>query len=126
MLIALATIWDLEVRQINIKTAFLNGTLDEDVYMLPPPGIPWDGRTGQVFKLVKSLYGLKQSPRAWNANFDEYIRSQGFNPLQTDSLVYTNTTCKSMVILLIYVDDIVVVGKQLSSVLKTLDNIKAK
>ena len=75
-LIAIACIRQWHISQLDVKNAFLNGDLQEDVYMAPPPGISHD--SGCVCKLKKALYGLKQAPRAWFEKFSIVISSLGF------------------------------------------------
>ena len=70
ILLAIVAIHDLELEQLDVKTAFLHGDLDEDIYMVQPEGFVVDGKSNLVCKLKKSLYGLKQSPRQWYKRFD--------------------------------------------------------
>ena len=70
---------DYEIWQIDVKTAFLNGSLDEWIYMVQPKGFIAKGKETKVCKLQKSIYGLKQASRSWNINFDQSIKSFGFD-----------------------------------------------
>jgi len=70
VLMALASIFDLYVHQMDVKTAFLNGNLEEEVYMEQPEGFVMSGNERKVCKLIKSLYGLKQAPKQWHEKFD--------------------------------------------------------
>ena len=75
--LALANEHDLEVHQMDVKTAFLNGELDYDIYMSQPEGFVDEDKPNYVCKLRRSLYGLKQSARCWNITLDEYLKSAG-------------------------------------------------
>nr|GEX95798.1 zinc finger, CCHC-type [Tanacetum cinerariifolium] len=85
-LLNLAAIHNLVIHQIDVKTAFLNGDLDEEVYMKQPVGFVMPGNEHKVCKLVKSLYGLKQAPKQWHQKFDEVVLS-GFHLNQSDKRV---------------------------------------
>jgi hypothetical protein len=78
ILLALATHLDLEVHQMDVKTAFLNGDLEHSIYMEPPTGSADYGRPGIVWKLKKSLYGLKQASRSWYQKVKEEFTKLGF------------------------------------------------
>jgi hypothetical protein len=67
-----------KVHQIDVKSAFLNRELQEDVYMQQPPGFEIAGQGHKLCKLIKALYGLKQAPGAWYTKMDEYLRKVGF------------------------------------------------
>nr|GEV59503.1 zinc finger, CCHC-type [Tanacetum cinerariifolium] len=77
LLIAMASIHNLVIHQMDVKTAFLNGDLDEEVYMNQPQGFIMPGNKNKVCKLIKSLYGLKQAPKQWHQKFDEVVLSNG-------------------------------------------------
>ena len=81
--IALSVQYGLELHQVDVTTAFLNGELEEEVFMEQPDGFVTPGREGLVCKLKKSIYGLKQSPRCWNVVLDSFLREIGF--VQADS-----------------------------------------
>ncbi|GJU46191.1 retrotransposon protein, putative, ty1-copia subclass [Tanacetum coccineum] len=78
ILIAIAAYYDYEIWQIDVKTAFLNGHLNEDVYMVQPEGFMNPKHPRRVCKLQRSIYGLKQASRSWNKRFDEEIKKYGF------------------------------------------------
>ena len=97
---------DLELEQLDVKTAFLHGTLDETIYMQQPQGFEVKSDTEQVCLLKRSLYGLKQSPRQWYRRFDDFMKKQGFNRSNYDWCVYTKSLNNGKLIyLLLYVDD---------------------
>ena len=96
---------------MDVKNAFLNGTLTEEVYMTIPEGVQHtrDGRA--VCKLEKSLYGLKQSPRAWFEKFSSTVISNGYHQCQTDDTMFVKHSAGNMsAILIVYVDDIIITG----------------
>lgn len=77
VLLTIAANLDWPLQQLDVKNAFLNGDLEEEVYMDPPPGFEED-YGNKVCKLKKSLYGLKQSPRAWFERFTQFVKKQGY------------------------------------------------
>lgn len=99
-----------ELRQLDVKNAFLHGDLKEEVYMTQPQGFVDPAFPGYVCLLRKSLYGLKQAPRAWNEKFTSFLPSLGFSFSHSDPSLFIRHTTAGMVALLLYVDDIVVTG----------------
>ena len=110
MIIAIAALYDLEIHQMDVKTAFLNGELDEEIYMEQPEGFVVPGQENKVCKLVKSLYGLKQAPKQWHEKFDNVMLSNSFKINECDKCVYVKDTDKGYVIVCLYVDDMLIVG----------------
>jgi len=102
---------DLELEQLDVKTAFLHGELVEDIYMDQPEGFIVHGKEKYVCKLKRSLYGLKQSPRQWNKRFDSFMLSHGFKRSKYDSCVYIKHVNRSPIYLLSYVDHMLIVSK---------------
>ncbi|KAJ4721114.1 Retrovirus-related Pol polyprotein from transposon TNT 1-94 [Melia azedarach] len=97
--------------QLNVKNAFLHGNLEEEVYMNVPPGFETTMRADKACKLKKSLYGLKQSPRAWFEKFTSSIRCKGFQQSQGDhTLFFKHGENGKFIALLVYVDDIILTG----------------
>ena len=86
-LLAVAAVDDLEVHQLDIKTAFLNGILEEEVYIEQPTGYE-EGGPGIGCRLHKALYGLKQAPRAWHTRLNEELTEMGFKPSAADPGLY--------------------------------------
>ena len=109
-LTALAVQNDMLIHQMDVVTAFLNGKLDEEIYMEQPEGYVQPGKENLVCKLKKSLYGLKQSPRCWNTAFKEYIESAMFKQSAAEPCVFVRTT-DTVTIIAVYVDDLIVVAK---------------
>ena len=108
--IALATKNGLKLHQMDITTAFLNGDLEEQVYMRQPEGFRVDGKEHLVCRLRKSIYGLKQSPRCWNQALDTCLKEMGFIQCPSDPCIYTSTT-NGLFALAVYVDDILLATK---------------
>ncbi|KAD3640743.1 hypothetical protein E3N88_29966 [Mikania micrantha] len=120
LLIALASIHKLLIHQMDVKTAFLNGELDEEVYMKQPEGFVLPGQENKVCKLIKSLYGLKQAPKQWHQKFDDVILSHGFLLNQEDKCVYSRFDPSGKgVIICLYVDDMLIFGTDQDQIDKT-------
>nr|CAE02261.2 OSJNBb0058J09.8 [Oryza sativa Japonica Group] len=113
VLLSLAASHGLLVHQMDVKTAFLNGELDEEIYMDQPDGFVVEGQEGKVCKLLKSLYGLKQAPKQWHEKFDKTLTSTGFAVNEADKCVYYRHGGGEGVILCLYVDDILIFGTNL-------------
>ncbi|KAL4021200.1 hypothetical protein IC575_019992 [Cucumis melo] len=107
VLLSVAVNKDWHLYQLDVKNAFLNGDLVEEVYMSPPSG--FEAQFGQqVCKLQKSLYGLKQSPRAWFDRFTTFVKSQGYSQGHSDHTLFTKVfETGKIAVLIVYVDDIV-------------------
>ena len=126
MVLAIAALRKLEIHQMDVKTAFLNGELDEEIYMDQPEGFSAPGQEGKVCKLVKSLYGLKQAPKQWHQKFDEVMLDNGFKINECDKCVYVKDTSKGYVMLCLYVDDMLIVGSNDRMIRSTKDMLKAR
>ncbi|GJU35294.1 zinc finger, CCHC-type containing protein [Tanacetum coccineum] len=92
LLIAMASIHNLIIHQMDVKTTFLNGDLDEEVYMNQPHGFIMHDNENKVCKLIKSLYGLKQAPKQWHQKFDEVVLSNGYLFNQADKWLQVDLT----------------------------------
>ncbi|GJS28528.1 retrotransposon protein, putative, ty1-copia subclass [Tanacetum coccineum] len=92
MILAIAALRNLEVHQMDVKTAFLNRDLEEEIYMNQPEGFVAPGQEGKVCRLVKSLYGLKQAPKQWHQKFDHTMLESGFKINECDKCVYVKDT----------------------------------
>lgn len=103
---ALAAALDWDIEQMDVKTAFLYGAIEEELYMEQPTGMT-DG-SPRVCRLKRALYGLKQSPRVWYETLTKFLRSLGFTPINADFSVFINYETK--IIIAIYVDDLLIVG----------------
>lgn len=109
MLLGVVAVEDLELVQIDVKTAFLNGPLQEELYMDTPRGYDFQGK---VMKLEKSLYGLKQAARAWNLELIRVLTAHGLRMVHADASLFVMEHEGRRAYLLIYVDDGLVAGKQ--------------
>src|SRR6266542_3722702 len=116
VLLSLAASHGLLVHQMDVKTAFLNGELDEEIYMDQPDGYVVGGQEGKVCKLLKSLYGLKQAPKQWHEKFDRTLTSVGFIVNEADKCVYYRFVGGEGVIMCLYVDDILIFGTNLDMI----------
>jgi hypothetical protein len=103
-----------EVHKMDVKNAFLHGDILEDIYMEKPPGFIQDSYF--ICGLKKSLYGLKQALRAWYAKMDSYLLSQNFVRCKSDPNVYMLRNTNSILILVLYMDDILITGCLTSSI----------
>ena len=109
--IALASKNGLKLHQVDITTAFLNGDLEEEVYMRQPEDFLLDGQEHLVCRLKRSIYGLKQSSRCWNQALDAQLKLMGFKRSTSDPCIYYTSTTDDLFILAVYVDDILLAGK---------------
>ncbi|PAM64267.1 hypothetical protein CEJ63_19810, partial [Acinetobacter baumannii] len=109
---ALVAQLDLELVQMDVKTAFLHGDLEEEIYMTQPDGFKVAGKENWACKLKKSLYGLKQSPRQWYKRFDQFMIGQEYTRSKFDNCVYFRRLQDgSFIYLLLYVDDMLIASK---------------
>ena len=100
---------------MNVKTTFLNGNLEE-IYMLQPEKCVIPGQEHKVCKLLKSLYGLKQTLKQWHEKFDNALLNNGFLSIEVDKCVYTKRIDKECVIIALYVDDMLIFDTSLDVV----------
>ena len=113
ILLAIAAFYDYEIWQMDVKTAFLNGKLDEDVYMAQPEGFIHSKYPNKVCKIERSIYGLKQASRSWNICFHEKIKEFGFSRSEYESCVYYKASGSNVTFLVLYVDDILIIGNNI-------------
>jgi hypothetical protein len=97
---------------MDAKTAFLNGVIEEEVYIEQPQGFEAEDRKSHVCKLKKAVYGLKQAPRAWYGRIDSFLTSLGFTKSKADSNLYFKVMNDEPIILLLYVDDLFLTGEE--------------
>jgi histone deacetylase 1/2 len=114
MVLTLALSRSWPIHQLDVKNAFLNGTLTETVYCVQPTGFVDSSQPNYVCRLNKSLYGLKQAPRAWHSRFASHITSLGFVEAKSDTSLFIYCQGADMAFLLLYVDDIVLTASSSS------------
>lgn len=122
-ILALAAQRRMKIKQFDVKTAFLNGDLEEEIYMEQPSGFS-DG-TNKVCKLQRSLYGLKQASRCWNRKFKEFIQLFGFVACGADSCVFVSRKDGKLTILAIHVDDGLIVSDDNQCIERALTHLQA-
>jgi hypothetical protein len=111
IIMALVAHFDLELHQMDVKTTFLNGDLEEKVYMKQPEG--FDDNSQKACKLRKSIYGLKQASRQWYIKFHKIIISYGFIENFFDQCIYLKVSGSKVIFLVLYVDDILLASSGL-------------
>ena len=99
-----------KVYQIDVKSAFLNGVLMEEVYVEKPLGYEKKGQEHKVCRLKKSLYGLKQAPRAWYSRIDAYLLENGYEKCEGETTLYIKEKYGKMLIVVLYVYDVIFTG----------------
>ena len=124
LILSLAAIHDLELHQMDVKTAFLYGRLDEEVFMEMPEGYA-EGK-GKVWKLLRSLYGLKQAPRSWYRQLDTYLQSLGFTQTISDHSVYVRKDEEGLIIVGVYVDDLTIAASNLDTLARFKTALSSK
>ncbi|KAL0328097.1 UNVERIFIED_CONTAM: Retrovirus-related Pol polyprotein from transposon RE1 [Sesamum calycinum] len=121
IMLAIAAWYDYEIWQRDVKTAFLNGFVKEEIYIDQSEGFTVIGEEQKVCHLQRSIYDLKQNSRSWNIHFDEVIRGYDFVKNDFDPCVYKKVSGSSVVFLVLYVDDILLIGNYI----KMLGDTKA-
>ena len=102
---------DLEIEQLDVKTAFLHGDLEEEIYMEQPEGFQVKEKEHMVCHLNKSLYGLKQAPRQWYRKFESFMKDHKYQRTTSDHCVFIKRFAEGdFIILLLYVDDMLIIG----------------
>lgn len=126
LLLALAAQEGWEVHHMDVKSAFLNGDLREEVYVKQPPGFIVDGQEEKVLRLDKALYGLRQAPRAWNAKLDQTLVVLGFQRSTSEHSVYARGHGESRLLVGVYVDDLVITGSSTDEISRFKAEMKSK
>ncbi|GJU93561.1 retrotransposon protein, putative, ty1-copia subclass [Tanacetum coccineum] len=120
IMLAIAVFHDYEIWKMDVKTAFLNGKLTEDVFMAQTEGFENAKYPKRVCKLQKAIYGLKQASRSWNLCFQEKVTHFGFSRSEDESCIYFKVSRSVVDFLVLYVDDILLIGNDIP----TLQNVK--
>lgn len=118
LLLALASKQGWQVHHLDVKSAFLNGELQEEVYMSQPEGFVKEQQQNKVYRLFKALYGLRQAPRAWNARLHRCLKGLGFVRCPQEHDVYTRRKAGEVLVVGIYVDDLIVTGTNVAEIKK--------
>jgi len=127
VLLAIAVKNNLSFQQFDIKTAFLYGDLQENIYMKIPEGLKEvHAKHNLACKLNKSLYGLKQAPRCWNQKFHTFLSNFGLKQAESDKCIYNGTVNNEKVLLILYVDDGLVFSQSTNAINSVLDELKTQ
>jgi hypothetical protein len=126
LLIALSAQEGWSVHHMDVKSAFLNGELSEEVYVRQPPGFTVDGQEDKVLRLDKALYGLRQAPRAWNAKLDRTLAELGFRRSESEHAVYARGRGASRLLVGVYVDDLIITGNDTTEIDYFKEEMKSK
>ncbi|GJW96600.1 retrotransposon protein, putative, ty1-copia subclass [Tanacetum coccineum] len=124
ILISIAAFYNYEIWKINVKTAFLNGYLDEDIYMVQHEGFVDPNHPRKVCKVQISIYGLKQALRSWNKRFDEEIKKFGFDQNLDEPCIYQKASGSNVTFLILYVDDIIIMRNYILSLQSVKDYLR--
>ncbi|KAH9657984.1 hypothetical protein KPL70_023305 [Citrus sinensis] len=119
IIMVLVAHFNLELHQMDVKTAFLNGSLSEDVYMVQLDGFVETGKENMVCKLKRSIYGLKQASRQWYLKFHDIVTFYGFQKNVVDQCIYLRVSGSKYIILELYVDDILLAANDINFLLET-------
>ena len=119
-MLAIAAFYDYEIWQMDVKTAFLNGYLKEELSMMQLEGFVNPKGANKVCKLQRSIYGLVQASWSWNIRFDKVIKAYGFIQIYDEACIYKKVSGSSVAFLILYVDDILLIGNST----EFLDSIK--
>ena len=126
MVLTIATLRNLEAHQMDVKTVFSNGDLDEEIYKEQSEGFSTLRQGKKVCKLTKSLYGLKQALKQWHEKFDNVMMSHGFKINECDKCVYVKDTELGYFILCLYVEDMLIVGSDDKMIASTKNMLNSR
>ena len=126
VLIALASIHNIVIHQIDVKTAFLNGDLEKEIYMEQLEGCVVPRKEKNVCRLVKSLYGLKQAPKQWHSKFDHILVTNEYSINDADKCIYSKYKDNTCIVICLYVDDMLIFGTSQEVVCETNKFLRSK
>jgi hypothetical protein len=124
LLLALAAQEGWRVHHMDVKSAFLNGDLKEEVYARQPAGFVIAGQEGKVLRLRKALYGLRQAPRAWNSKLGDTLKKMDFVQSEHEHAMYRRSHDDDILLVGVYVDDLVITGSSLAAVEEFKEEMK--
>ncbi|RAW38343.1 hypothetical protein PC110_g5445 [Phytophthora cactorum] len=124
LLLTIAAHLDLEIHQMDVKTAFLNGYLDEEIYMMQPERFAVRGKEYLVCKPLKSLYGLKQAPRIWHLTLCSFLVTMNFHILIKDQCVFIGVVDGATCYILGYVGDLLIIAPTFGIIIKNKNTLK--
>ena len=122
LVLKIVVVENLHLEQLDVKTAFLHGDLEEELYMRQPEGFIKEDKRNLACRLKKSLYGLKLAPGQWYKKFNSFMSRHGFTICQADHCCYFKKFDNNFIILLLYVDDMLVAGSDMQEIV----NLKQK
>ena len=126
ILIAIAAQLDWNLHHLDVKSAFLNGEIKEDLYVMQPEGFVMKGKESHVLKLTKALYGLKQAPWVWNSKLNKTMEDLDFERSKLDAALFYKGSDKERVLVGIYVDDLIITGPREEKICKFKEEMKEK
>ena len=115
----------MKIYQMDVKTAFLNGDLEEEIYMDQSKGFVEPGQESKVCKLIKSLYDLKQASKQWHEKFDSCMIENGYKSNECDKFIYSKSWNNLHVIISLYVDDMLIFGLNMHVINETKNMLKS-
>ena len=124
LLLAIAAQKGWKIYQLDVKSAFLNGLLEEEIYVEQPEGFAVKGHEDDVYLLKKALYGLKQAPRAWYSRIDEHLMKLGFRKSLSETTLYIKGDDVNFIVVSVYVDNLLVTGSNVELVDKFKEDMK--
>lgn len=124
LILALAAQYGWVVHHLDVKSAFLNGDLEGEVYVTQPEGYVDKKQSHKVLKLLKALYGLRQAPRAWNVRLDRNMKGLGFSKCSQDPTAYTRNSKTKTLIVGVYVDELIITGSNNEDIMEFKDQMK--
>ena len=115
-LLALAAQHNLQLHQMDVSSAFLNGEISEELYLVQPEGFETHGKEDYYCRLNKSIYGLKQAPKCWNSSLDNFLKELKFKQSSSDSCIYVNNENSVPCYIAVYVDDIIIASESVEQI----------